>query len=134
MGPNDQLKSVATALVEGCRTGKEQENIDKLYAENAVSVEAYASPDMDMDREAKGRDAIKGKHDWWNANFEMLTDGMSPEEMVQGPFYFGDDQFSVHFKMKTKNKQTGDVQTGEETATYHVKDGKIVREEFFYAM
>ncbi|WP_256620032.1 SnoaL-like domain-containing protein [Parvularcula maris] len=126
MGPNDQLRQVAEQLVKGCREGKERENLDKLYAEDATSVEAYAGPEMG--REVQGLKAIHQKHDWWESTMEEL------ESSTTGPFYHGDDRFSVLFNAKAKNKDTGEVMDMQETATYHVKDGKIVREEFFYAM
>jgi hypothetical protein len=50
------LREIADALVEGCRTGKEAENLDKLYAEDAVSVEAA---DMGQGRETAGLDGIR---------------------------------------------------------------------------
>lgn len=134
MGPSDRLREVATMLVDGCRKGTASQNLEKLYSEDAVSVEAYANPEMKMDREAKGRDAIKGKHEWWESMFEEQIGAIPPEQAVQGPYYHGEEAFSVHFQMKVKNKQSGEITEGTEIATYHVKDGKIVREEFFYPM
>ncbi|GGY44675.1 nuclear transport factor 2 family protein [Parvularcula lutaonensis] len=134
MGPSDKLRDVATTLVDGCRKGQASANLDRLYADDAVSVEAYANPDMKMDREARGLEAIKGKHQWWESMFEEQIGDIPPEEAVKGPYYFGDDTFAVHFRMKIKNKETGEITEGSEIGTYHVKDGKIVREEFFYPM
>ncbi|MEM1064225.1 MAG: nuclear transport factor 2 family protein [Pseudomonadota bacterium] len=120
------LKEIADELVAGCREGREAENLSKLYAADAVSVEA-ADP-MGMGREAHGIDAIKGKHDWWESAFEVL------EGNVSDPYPHGDDRFAVRFSMKAKSKETGDVSEMDELAVYHVAGGKIVREEFFYAM
>lgn len=120
------LKEIADELVAGCREGREAENLAKLYAPDAVSVEA-ADP-MGMGREAHGIEAIKGKHEWWENAFEVL------EGNVSDPYPHGDDRFGVRFSLKTKNKETGDISEMDELAVYHVKDGKIVREEFFYAM
>ena len=117
------LNEIAAQLVDGCRTGKEAENLTKLYAENAVSVEAV---DHGMGREAHGMAALKGKHDWWDATFEV------EEATVSDPFPHGDDRFAVMFEVKAKNKETGEVSDMKEVAVYHVADGKIVREEFFY--
>lgn len=134
MGPNEQLRAVATELVKGCREGRELENLEKLYSPEAVSAEAYAMPGSETSSESFGLEAIKGKHAWWSASFEMLDDGLTPEERVQGPYYFGEDRFGVRFSMKTKNRETGAIEEMTELATYHVKDGRIVREEFFYPM
>lgn len=117
------LKDVAEELVAGCREGRERANLDRLYAPDAVSVEAA---DMGHGREAKGLDAIRAKHDWWESTMEMLGG------TVQGPMLHGDDRFAVIFKMKGRDKASGEVSDMEEVGVYHVADGKIVREEFFY--
>lgn len=119
------LKDIANELVAGCRAGTAHENLEKLYAADAVSVE---SVDNGMGREAHGIDAIKGKHDWWDANFEVLGGSVSD------PFPHGDDRFAVVFEMQAKSKESGDVSDMKEVAVYHVKGDKIVREEFFYGM
>ncbi|MEL6517926.1 MAG: nuclear transport factor 2 family protein [Pseudomonadota bacterium] len=120
------LSEIANELVAGCREGREAENLAKLYAEDAVSVEA-ADPGG-MGREAKGLEAIRGKHAWWESAFEFL------EGTIDGPYEHGDDRFAVHFKLKTKNKETGEVSDMAEVGVYHVAGGKITREEFFYTM
>ncbi len=118
------LMDVANELVAGCRDGTAAQNIDKLYAPDAVSVE---SADFSgMGREAHGTEAIKGKHAWWESAFEYLGGDISD------PFPHGDDRFAVIFEIKTKNKETGDVEEMKEVAVYHVAGDKIVREEFFY--
>ncbi|MEM8849088.1 MAG: nuclear transport factor 2 family protein [Pseudomonadota bacterium] len=117
------LNEIAHALVEGVKTGKDAENLDKLYAPDALSVEAL---DMGNGRECKGIEGIKGKHEWWNSTFEVL------DADIGGPFPHGPDRFAVIFKMKAKNRETGEVSDMEEVGLYHVVDGKIVREEFFY--
>lgn len=119
------LNDIANELVAGCREGRAAANLEKLYAPDAVSVEAV---DNGMGREAKGIEAIKGKHTWWEANFEML-DGNVSDAMPHG-----DDRFAVIFEMKAKNKETGEVSDMKEVAVYHVDGGKIAREEFFYGM
>jgi ketosteroid isomerase-like protein len=117
------LNEIANELVAGCREGRERANIDRLYAEDAVSVEAA---DMGGGRETKGRAGIHGKHEWWAANF--IVHGLS----VDGPFTHGEESFAVIFGMDTENRENGDRRNDREVAVYHVKDGKIVREEFFY--
>ncbi len=116
---------VANELVAGCREGRERANLQKLYAPDAVSVEAM---DMGGGRETKGVAGINGKHDWWDGAFE--THGLT----VEGPFVFGEESFAVIFGMDTTNKATGERSQGREVAVYHVKDGKIVREEFYYSL
>ena len=118
-----ELQAIADELVAGCREERETANLDKLYAPDAVSVEAV---DFGDGREVRGIDAIKGKHAWWNSTFELLG------QTVSDPMPHGDDRFAVIFEAKTKNKETGEVDEMREVGVYHVANGKIVREEFFY--
>jgi ketosteroid isomerase-like protein len=53
---------------------------------------------------------------------------------VSDPYPHGDDRFAVRFRVKAKSKETGEVSEMDEIAVYHVADGRIVREEFFYGM
>ena len=117
------LKEIADELVAGCREDRTRANLDRLYAADAVSV---APSDMGGGRETVGLEGIHGKHDWWDANFEV------PALAVEGPFLHGDDRFAVIFEMETVNKASGERRKDREVGVYHVKGGKIVREEFFY--
>lgn len=121
------FQEVADELVAGCRENRTTENLDKLYAADAVSVEAGLAPGMES-RETKGLDGIKGKHAWWEASFE-------PHDFsVQGPYPHGDDRFAVIFEMDVTEKATGTRSQMKEVGIYHVADGKITREEFYYPM
>ena len=117
------LKEIADALVAGCREDRARANLARLYAPDAVSVEAM---DMGGGRETQGLAGIDGKHDWWEVNF--IVHGLT----VEGPFLHGEDRFAVIFDMDTENKTSGERHQEREVAIYHVKDEKIVREEFFY--
>jgi ketosteroid isomerase-like protein len=119
------LNEIAAELVAGCREGRERKNLDLLYAPDAVSVEAM---DMGGGRETHGLAGIHGKHDWWEGAFKVH--GLT----VDGPFTHGEESFAVIFGMDTENKETGERRKDREVAIYHVKNGKIVREEFYYGM
>ncbi len=119
------LSEVAEALAKGCREGREREGLKTLYAEDAVSVEAEAMPGGG--RETAGIAGIEGKHDWWEANFEV-TGGA-----VSGPYLHGPDRFALIFSMEGRPKAGGDSFSMQEVALYTVSGGKIVREEFFAA-
>ncbi len=113
---------LAAELVAGCREHRERENLQRLYAADAVSVEA-------SDRTggtAEGLAAIEGKHDWWDQNFVVH------DQNIDGPFPHGDDRFAVIFDSEVENAATKERNRMREVAVYHVGDGKIVREEFFY--
>lgn len=117
------LNEIANQLVAGCRAGTASANLETLYAPDAVSVEAQ---DQGNGREVQGVDAIKGKHDWWESSFEMLSGDISD------PMPHGDDRFAVIFEVQVKHRESGAVSDMKEVALYHVDAGRIVREEFFY--
>jgi ketosteroid isomerase-like protein len=115
--------TVAQELVALCRAGRNMDAINKLYSEKIVSVESVGNEQMP--KEMKGIDAIRGKNERWASNNEVH--GVE----VNGPFV-GDDQFAVQYTFDTTAKPTGRRSKVTEMALYTVKDGKIVREEFFY--
>ena len=118
------LKAVARELVAGCREGREAENLNRLYAPDAVSVEAV---DMQgMGRETHGIEGIAGKHAWWAANMEV-TGGS-----VSDPMLHGEDRFAVIFEVQGHEKASGKTFDMKEVGVYHVAEGRITREEFFY--
>jgi hypothetical protein len=82
-------------------------------------------PMTEMPAEMSGIDAIRGKHEWWEANNEVHS------IEANGPF-LAQDQFAVQFIWDATFKPTGQKQSMTEMALYTVKDGKIVREQFFY--
>ena len=116
------LDDIATQLVEGCRNGTDTENLGKLYAQHAVSVEPK---DYGNGRVTEGREGIRAKHDWFAGAFDVI------EQTVVGPFLHGDDKFAVIFDVDAKDKETGEMMPVKEIGVYHVEHGKIVREEFF---
>ena len=116
---------IAKKLVDLCRQGKNVEALNTLFAEEVVSVEAGAPPGMH--REAKGLAAVKAKGEWWLANHEVHS------AVVTGPWPH-DDRFVVGFQYDITNKPSGNRMKMDEVGLYTIKNGKIVREEFFYSM
>ena len=115
--------AVAVELVAFCKNGNFAGAIENLYSPDIVSVESMESETMP--REMKGIDAIRGKNQWWAENNEVHS------AVVEGPFV-GEDKFSVYYNFDVTFKPTGKRTPMEEMALYEVKDGKIVREQFFY--
>ena len=125
---SDALKATADKLVEYCRSNQTEKGLGELYDPGAVSVEAMAMPGSDS-AETKGIDGIRGKHQWWNSNFEVHSAN------VDGPYPHGGDRFAVIFEMDTTHKESGERSQMKEVGVYTVDgSGKIVREEFFYSM
>lgn len=110
---------VGQRLVELCRQGKNVEAIQTLYADDIVSVEAGAPP---------GGDPVSlGKAAWWTDNHVVHS------ASSDGPYPHG-DRFAVRYTYDVTFKPRDQRFTMNEVALYTVKDGKVVREEFFYAM
>ncbi|HYS56106.1 MAG TPA: nuclear transport factor 2 family protein [Thermoanaerobaculia bacterium] len=121
-------KEVGDKLVSLCAKGKNLEAIDSLYSKNIVSLEPTGGPDMPA--EMKGIAKIRGKNQWSYENNEVHS------ASVEGPFPHK-DRFAVKFKFDVTPKagpQKGKRFQMEEVGLYTVKNGKIVREEFFYSM
>ena len=67
------------------------------------------------------------KGEWWAANHEVHS------AVVEGPLVAG-SHFTVVFKFDVTFKPQNKRFNMEEVAVYKVAAGKIVYEEFFYAM
>jgi ketosteroid isomerase-like protein len=115
--------AVAQELVSLCRAARNLEAIDKLYSPRIVSIESVGSEEMPA--EMSGIDAIRQKNQWWFENNEVH------KAEANGPFV-GENQFAVQYTFDVTFKPTGQRTEMSEMALYTVKDGKIVREQFFY--
>ncbi len=114
---------IANKLIELCRQGKNDESLTTLFADDAVSVEAFAPPGSQQ--ETKGLQAIRGKGEWWRNNHEVHS------AVVAGPWPHG-NRFIVGFKYELTFKPSAQKMTMEEMGLFTIENGKIVREEFFY--
>ena len=118
-------QEVADKLVKLCSEGKFHDAMEALYSPDIVSMEASAPPGGT--RESKGLPAVMAKGEWWTANHEVHS------AKVEGPLVAG-SHFAVTFKMDVTFKPQQKRFKMEEIALYKVVDGKVVYEEFFYAM
>ncbi len=114
---------IGKQLVELCKQGKNHEAMETLYARDIVAVEAAAPPGKSA--EARGLDAVLAKSKWWTDNHTVHS------ASVDGPWPNG-DRFIVRFSYDVTFKPDQRRFQMDETALFTVKDGKIVREEFFY--
>jgi hypothetical protein len=117
-------EQVAARLVELCRTGKYEQAQDELYAKDAVSIEMAGLPPGAFG-DAQGLDAIREKGRQWAANIVEIHGGS-----VSDPV-FADGWFSVAMGIDATYKDRGRVAM-REICVYQVRDGRIVREQFFY--
>lgn len=115
---------VASELVALCKKGDFTKAMETLYSKDIASVEPMAMGGMPA--ETQGYTAVMGKGEWWTNNHEIHS------SKVEGPFVHG-DQFIVKFDMDVTNKPSGMRMQMSETGLYTVSNGKVVREEFFYA-
>ena len=118
-------QEVANTLVKLCSVGKFDEAAEKLYSPDIVSMEAAAPPGGS--RESKGLAAVKAKGEWWAANHDVHS------VTVEGPLVAG-SHFAVTYKLDVTFKPETKRFKMEEIGVYKVANGKIVYEEFFYAM
>jgi ketosteroid isomerase-like protein len=119
-------KDVADQLVSLCREGKNLEAIEKLYSDDIVSVEAAGPPEMPL--EMRGKDAIRGKNEWW------FNSNTLHSASAEGPFVNG-DKFAVIYDYDiTSNEgpRKGERFKMKEVAVYTVADDKVVHEQFLY--
>lgn len=122
------VKQVGDKLVEYCRKGMNLDAIRSLYSPDIVSVEAMGNEEMPA--EIQGIDKVIAKNKWWYDNNEIH------HASAEGPFP-NKDRFAVIFRYETTataGPRKGQRSKMEEVAMYTVKNGKIVREEFFYGM
>ena len=118
---------IGKKLVELFNQGKSSLAIDTLYSPDIVSIEAVAMPPRSQ--QCNGLAAVKGKTEWFESNHDIH------QGLATGPWPHG-NRFIVCFKIEVTPKagpMAGKRFTMEEAALYEVKNGKIVREEFFYS-
>jgi hypothetical protein len=114
-------QEVADKLVELCRTGRWQEAQNTLYHNNCKSIEPEGAPWPLVE----GLDAIKKKGDQWAAMVAEIHDNYISDPLV------GDNYFVVNSRTEATFKGMGRASLNE-ISLYEVRDGKIVKEQFFY--
>ena len=114
-------QEIADQLVNLCRQGKNMDAIETLYAQDIHSIEPAGE-----EPEAKGLEAIKGKAAYFDKSMEVHSVKISDPVVA-------DDHFSISYYMDATNKENGQRHDMSEIAVYQVKDGKIVKEQFFYS-
>jgi hypothetical protein len=116
------VQEIASRLVELAGSGQFETAQNELFAPDAISIEL---PDTDGNiSEANGLDAIGKKREQFQAAVESVQGLKVSSPIIQGnAFAF---EFELDFTLKT-----GGPQRLAEICLYQVKDGKVVREQFF---
>jgi ketosteroid isomerase-like protein len=115
---------VAKKYVELCNKHDNKTILETLFSPDIVSVEAGAPPGASA--EVRGVQAVAEKGVKWMSEHEIHS------AKVEGPWPHG-DRFAVRFSYEVTNKPSGKRFPMDEVALFTVQNGKIVREEFFYA-
>ena len=115
-------KEVANRLHELFQANKWMEAQQELFSDDAESIEPKDSPGM---QSVKGIDAIRKKGEDFNNMVEEVHGGWVSEPIVAGKY------IAVAMGMDCTYKGMG-RQKMDEIVLYEVKDGKIVKEQFFY--
>jgi ketosteroid isomerase-like protein len=115
-------QEIADRFYQLAEQGKWNEIQDELYSDEAESIEPPHSQGL---QSAKGRDALKKKGENFNEAVEEMHGGYCGKPIVAG------NHFSVAMGMDATMKGMGRVKM-DEIAVYEVKDGKIVKEQFFF--
>jgi len=116
------IQEIANRLTEYCREGNYNAAQQELFSEDAESVEPAHAPGM---QSVKGREAIIAKGKQFQSMVEEIHGGSVSDPIVAG------NHFAVALVIDATMKGMG-RSTMEELCVYEVKDGKVVKEQFFY--
>lgn len=102
--------------------GQLSEIEDKYWAAQVESVEGFG-----VNMGWRGRSAVDAKNKQWVSTHKIHG------ARAEGPFV-GSSGFSIRFQIDVEDTTNGSREVMDEVGVYQVRDGKIVREEFMYAM
>jgi hypothetical protein len=112
----------ADRLYQFCKEGKWEEAQDALFSKEAESIEPPHSQGV---QHVQGLDNIKAKAKSFSSQVEEVHGGYVKGPLVAGNFV------SLAIGMDVTMKGAGRMNM-EEIALYEVRDGQIVKEQFFF--
>jgi ketosteroid isomerase-like protein len=115
---------IANRLVALCREGKFDQCYDELFAEDAENIEMPELADGPLGN-ARGLAAMRRKAEAWSEGVEQVHSSSIGEPVIAGNW------FALPMTMDVTLKGRGRMAM-DELCLYRVRDGKIVREQFFY--
>jgi ketosteroid isomerase-like protein len=116
-----EIQQIAHRLAELCRENRFSQVHDELYSSDIVSLEPEHTPNF----RAEGRAAIDEKNQWWETNMTVHGTTVS-EPVIAGNF------FSLSMIIDVTDGTNGQRYDMGEICVYEVREGKIVKEQFFY--
>lgn len=114
-------QEVANRFNELAQQGQFDQILDELFAQDAKSIEPAGSMFPNVD----GLDAIKAKGQEFHNMVEEMHGGYTSAPIVAGNYFTC--TMGMDVTMKGQGRMSFD-----EVAVYHVQDGKIKSEQFFF--
>jgi len=114
-------EEIARKVVELVRKQAWYDALDTLYDDDIVSVEAYSAGGGSP--ETRGKEAVRGKIDWW-------VNAMEVHSFTANEPFVAHDRFVVQYDADVTDKKSKERRKLSEVGVYTVKNSKIVREEF----
>jgi ketosteroid isomerase-like protein len=119
-----ETAEIAARLVALCREGRFDQCYDELFAEDAENIEMPEMADGPLGN-ARGLPAMRRKAQAWSEGVEQVHSSSVGDPVVAGSW------FALPMTMDVTPKGRGRVAM-DELCLYRVRDGRIVREQFFY--
>ena len=116
-------QEIANRLVELCRSGDYETCHKELYSPEIISVGPVWSPE---ENPVQWFDALAEKAKAWHEQMEKFISGWVSDPLVAWRFITLTMWFEYQWKWSSE------ISKDEEVCVYQVKDGKIVKEMFFY--
>jgi hypothetical protein len=121
-GPGATPLAIAKEFAALIRAGKSDEVEKKWLAPGIESVEGVGAS-----LAWTGKKAVLAKYRGWEADHEIHS------MKLEGP-WVGATGFALRFQLEATQLSTGNRVEMEEVAVYTVRNGKVVREEFHFAL
>lgn len=115
-------QEIAKRLADYCQKGQWEAAQRELYAEDAISIEPYATEAFA--KETKGLEAIRQKGSKFNSMVQEMHSIAVSEPLVAVNTF----AFILHMDVTMKGKGRMAMP---ELCVYQVKDGKIISEQFY---
>ena len=115
-------QDVANRFYELSQQGNWNQIQDELFSNDAMSIEPAHAQGL---KTVSGLDNIKKKGKEWEQMIEQVHDGYCTKPLVGGDYFTMVMGIDVTMKGRGREKM-------DEVAVYHVKNGKIVSEQFFF--